>query len=120
MFGSPLPAVTGVLVNNSAATLTLLNLQFDLKSGDFLGNTAFALFNGQIPPGGRWAFSAIFTSFDGQRIVTRIDTGLLQCTAIEDGASKRIVQPVQFDPLFHPSNRKERKEWEKRYGPRQR
>jgi hypothetical protein len=84
------------------------------------GATAFALFNGQIPPGGQWAFNAIFMSFDGQRIVTRIDTGLLQATVIENGASKRIAQPLAFDPLFHPYNRKERKAWEKLYGPRQR
>lgn len=114
---SVLPAL---LILGDMSTLTLVNLQFDLKSGGLLGNTALALFNGQISPGGQWAFSAIFMSFDGQRIVTRIDTGLLQATAIENGASKRIVQPVKFDPLFHPSNRKERKEWEKLYGPRQR
>jgi hypothetical protein len=120
MFGSPVPTVTGILINNSDATLALVNLQFDLKSGGLLGNTALALFNGQVPPGGQWAFSAIFMSFDGQRIVTRIDTGVLQYTAIQNGASKRIAQPLAFDPLFHPSNRKERKEWEKLYGPRQR
>jgi hypothetical protein len=120
MFGSPLPSVTGVLINNSPATLSFVNLQLDLKSGALLGNTAPAIFNGQIPPGGQWAFSAIFMSFDGQRIVTRIDSGVLQYTAIQDGASKRIAQQVEFEPLFHPSNRKERKEWEKLHGPRQR
>jgi hypothetical protein len=119
-FGSSMPSVQGVLVNNSKVALTSLSLQFDLKSGEDLGGSAVDFFMGQVPPGARWSFHAFFSGINGDRAVTRIQSGLLQGTAIKEDGNQRLVQPVQFDPLFAPFNSRQRKEWEKIYGARQR
>src|SRR4051812_38449803 len=119
-FGNSLPSVEGVFVNNSNLTFTSLALQFDLKAGHDLRGSAVDSFTGRVPPGGRWLFHAFFENFDGSRFVTQIDSGVLDAVALGGDVTRRFVQPLRFDPLFGPYYSKQRKEWEKIHGARQR
>jgi hypothetical protein len=119
-FGSTLPAVEGVLINNSKRTLSSVAVEFALKSGPSLRNTTTALYSGRIPPGASWTFDAPFVSFDGDAFITHIDTGTLVYSMTVDGVYQRLSKPIRFDPLFSPYNRRARKEWEKIHGKRKR
>jgi hypothetical protein len=120
LFGGGLAAVQGILVNNSPTAFTNVTIHFDTRSGTDLRGTAGDYFMGQIPPGGRWAFTAMFASSGGQRVITRIESGLVQGWMLGEGTPQRLRQPLQFDPLFSPLYDRDRKEWEKIHGARQR
>ena len=117
-FGSSVPSISGVLINNSESTLSLVSDSFSLMSGQVLRGTASDTFSGQIPPGARWVFNASFVEFDGHTFVTRVDSGRLAGVRITTDGSRRFSQPFTIDPVFNPSDRAERKEWEKLHGKR--
>jgi hypothetical protein len=116
--GSSLSSISGARVNNSAGTLNAVVLQFSLTSGRVLTGTALASFSGQIPPGATWVFHARFVEFDGNTIITRIDSGSLRGTLTTNDGPRRFSQAISFDPVFSLHNRKERKDWEKVHGKR--
>jgi len=90
LFGDGLAAVQGVLINNSPTTLTTLTIQF----------------------------TAMFASSDGERVITRVESGLVQGLMLGEDPPQRLRQPLQFDPLFSPWHAADRKQWEKLHGSR--
>jgi len=114
--GTTEPAVDGVLVNNSGATLSFPSVRFALEAVDLLG-TGSAYYSGAITPGGRWHFHASFSAVIGGRFVMNVHTVALSYT--EDNG-QRVSGALEFDPLFAPVADGQRKAWEKIHGKRQR
>jgi hypothetical protein len=113
-----LPSIAGMLVNNSNATLSNVSLSFTLLSGEIIVDTASDGFTERIPPGGRWAFHAYFVAWQGGAAITRIESGMMRGFMDTLIVSRRFEQPLSFDPVFNPINRKERKQWESIHGKR--
>jgi hypothetical protein len=114
-----LSSISGLLINNSpTATLSTVSLQFNLISGRVLIDTAVAFFSGEIPPGARWSFNAHFIESQGNSLVTRTESGLLNGVATDASGARHFSLPLKFDPVFNPWNRQERKEWELIHGKR--
>jgi len=114
--GTTEPAVDGVLVNNSGATLSFPSVRFALEAVDLLG-TASANYSGAIPPGGRWHFHASFSAIIGGHFVMNIHTVELSYT---EGGGQGASEALEFDPLFGPAADGQRRAWEKIHGKRQR
>jgi hypothetical protein len=117
--GSSFSAIEGLVVNNSNVTISHVTLQFALISGAVLYGTAPASYAADIPPGGRWFFSAQFLDFDGRNIVSKSESVSLSAW-VNGRAPGGFNQTLRFDPLFSPINSSERKQWEKIHGKRQR
>jgi hypothetical protein len=115
---SSLPSISGLLVNNSNVTLSTISLQFNLISGRVLTGTASALFLGQIPPGASWFFNACFSEYEGNRFVTRTESGSFAGVVTDSVAPRHLSLPLKFDPVFNSWFRQERKEWELLHGKR--
>lgn len=116
----PFQTIDGVLINQSDATLSNVDLAFALKSGANLAGTAHGIYSGDIPPGGRWYFEAKIFPPEGNVFFTRSDTVELDCGLQRGSDWQPLHQTLHFDPLFSPGNRGERKTWESIYGKRQR
>jgi hypothetical protein len=117
--GRSLAGIEGLVVNRSSVAISNVTLEFALISGAVLFGTAPASYAGEIPPGGRWFFSAVFIDFDGRNLVSKSES--VSLSALVHGSSPGwLSQTLQFDPLFNPINSGERKQWEKIHGKRQR
>jgi hypothetical protein len=116
----PFQTIDGVLINQSDATMSLVHLGFALKSGLNLAGTAYGIYSGEIPPGGRWYFQAQILEPDSGIFLSRSDSVELDCWLQHGDDGHRIQQTLHFDPLFSPGNRSEQKLWESIYGKRQR
>jgi len=115
--GLRLPSIAGTLINRSDNTLSLVSLEFTLQSERSLVDTASASFPGRIPPGASWEFNAYFVDWDGKRLVTRSDSGVMR-GVVTTSSSRRFEQTLTFDPVFNPVMGKERQDWEKIHGKR--
>jgi hypothetical protein len=116
----PYQSIEGVLVNQSTATLSLVHVTFAIKSGANLAVTATGLFDGEIPPGGRWYFVADIV-LESSRLIylTRSEAVEQSCTARIGSEREDVRKTLPFEPLFGPYSRSERKAWEKIHGKRQ-
>jgi hypothetical protein len=117
----PDSTIEGVLINQSTSALSFVNVAFALKSGANLFATATAIYDGELPPGGRWYFEATIFETDRRIFLTRSESVKLNFTVgrgTRDTHSFR--ETLRFDPLFSRANRSERKAWEKIHGKRQR
>jgi hypothetical protein len=120
-FDKPDSTIEGVLINQSPSTLSLVRVAFALKSGANLFATTNAIYDGEVPPGGRWYFEATVFETDRRVFLTRSDSVELNFTVGRGTRNmKSFQETLHFDPLFSPANRSERKAWEKIHGKRQR
>ena len=113
------PAIEGLLVNRSEAAITTVSVQFALKSGGTLRGTAQAFYSSQIPPGGKWSFSASFRETVGTTTITRTETAIVSFLHLASDGATNVNLRMRFDPVFNP-NLREWKAWEKINGKRQR
>lgn len=116
----PMTTIECSFVNNTASPLSNVSLTSPLISGTTVFGTAHTFYMGEIPPGQRWFFVASFVAQDGRFVITKAQSVQLDCVARTNHGVSRISTTMQFDPLFSPFARAERKAWESVNGKRER
>jgi hypothetical protein len=119
-YNRPFPTIEGVLINNTASTITSTTLDFPVLSGLNLRATASVSYFLPIPPGGRWYFVADFDDSDHRFFLTKCETVSFELAFESRGQATHFKETLHFEPLFNPADRGAIKAWEKIHGKRER